>query len=113
MPRLRLGGSRRDDNPILAKTTKRIKRGAHTIVRQLEADIRSWIEEWNETPCPYVCVWVKTTDEVLASLARYCARVSLDHGAPLALPGEVQLLWRCDWPIFSGFGALVRVPRCP
>ncbi len=55
-------------------TTKRIKRGAHTSVKQLEADIRDWIAQWNENPRPYV--WVKTADEILASLASYCARVS-------------------------------------
>ena len=55
-------------------TTKKIKRGAHTSVRALEKDIRDWIKTWNENPRPYV--WVKTADEILASLARYCERVS-------------------------------------
>jgi len=55
-------------------TTKKIKRGAHTTVHNLERDIREWIELWNENPRPYV--WVKTADQILASLARYCERVS-------------------------------------
>ena len=55
-------------------TTKKIKRGAHTSVRDLERDIRGWIETWNDDPRPYV--WVKTADQILASLARYCERVS-------------------------------------
>ena len=55
-------------------TTKKIKRGAHTNVPNLERDIRQWIELWNENPRPYV--WVKTADQILASLARYCERVS-------------------------------------
>jgi len=55
-------------------TTKKIKRGAHTSVRALEKDIREWIALWNENPRPYV--WVKTADQILASLARYCERVS-------------------------------------
>jgi transposase len=55
-------------------TTKRIKRGAHTSVPGLERDIRDWIVTWNEDPRPYV--WVKTADQILASLARYCARIS-------------------------------------
>jgi len=55
-------------------TTKKIKRGAHTSVKALEKDIREWIEQWNENPRPYV--WVKTADQILASLGRYCERVS-------------------------------------
>ena len=55
-------------------TQKKIKRGAHTSVRALEKDIREWIAHWNENPRPYV--WVKTADQILASLARYCERVS-------------------------------------
>lgn len=55
-------------------TTKKIKRGAHTSDRALEKDIREWIALWNEHPRPYV--WVKTADQILASLARYCERVS-------------------------------------
>ena len=54
-------------------TTKKIKRGAHMSVRALEKDIREWIATWNEDPRPYV--WVKTADQILASLARYCERV--------------------------------------
>jgi transposase len=55
-------------------TTKKIKRGAHTSVPNLEGDIRSWIATWNDDPRPYV--WVKTADQILASLARYCERIS-------------------------------------
>jgi transposase len=55
-------------------TTKRIKRGAHASIQGLERDIRAWIRAWNEDPRPYV--WVKTADQILASLARYCERIS-------------------------------------
>jgi transposase len=55
-------------------TNKKIKRGAHTSVKALEKDIGDWIKNWNEDPRPYV--WVKTADQILASLARYCERVS-------------------------------------
>jgi len=55
-------------------TEKKIKRGAHTSVQGLERDIRSWVASWNEDPRPYV--WVKTADQILDSLARYCARIS-------------------------------------
>jgi transposase len=55
-------------------TTKKIKRGAHRSVTELERDIKDWIKTWNENPRPYV--WVKTADQILASLARYCKRIS-------------------------------------
>ena len=55
-------------------TTKKIKRGAHTNIQNLERDIRDWIVLWNDDPRPYV--WVKTADQILASLARYCERIS-------------------------------------
>jgi transposase/DNA-binding CsgD family transcriptional regulator len=55
-------------------TTKLLQRGVHTSVPALEADIRTWIETWNEDPKPFV--WTKTADEILGSLARYCQRIS-------------------------------------
>jgi len=55
-------------------TTKKLKRGAHTSVRELNADIRAWIETWNENPRPYV--WTKTSDQILESIARYCERIN-------------------------------------
>ena len=55
-------------------TTKKIKRGAHTSVPGLERDIRAWIATWNENPRPFV--WLKTADQILDSLAKYCARIS-------------------------------------
>jgi transposase len=55
-------------------TIKKIKRGAHTSVPRLERDIRAWIATWNEHPRPFV--WLKTADQILDSLAKYCARIS-------------------------------------
>ena len=55
-------------------TTKLLQRGAHRSVRELEADITRWMEHWNENPRPFV--WVKTADEILRNLARYCERIS-------------------------------------
>jgi transposase len=55
-------------------STKKIKRGSHLSVPALARDIREWIATWNENPRPYV--WVKTADQILAALARYCDRVS-------------------------------------
>jgi transposase len=55
-------------------TTKKLRRGAHRSVRDLNADIRDWIETWNENPRPFV--WTKTADEILDSIARYCTRIN-------------------------------------
>ena len=41
-------------------TNKKLKRGTHRSVRELNTDIRAWIDTWNENPRPYV--WTKTAD---------------------------------------------------
>ena len=55
-------------------TNKKLRRSAHTSVRQLNADIRAWIDTWNEQPRPYV--WTKTADQILESIAIYCNRIN-------------------------------------
>jgi transposase len=55
-------------------TDKLIRRGVHTSVADLEADIRQWIDTWNTNPRPFT--WTKTADEILNSLAKYLARIS-------------------------------------
>jgi transposase len=55
-------------------TTKWIKRGSHRSVRDLVASIRTWIENWNDEPKPYV--WHKDADEILDGLAAYCQRIN-------------------------------------
>jgi transposase len=51
---------------------QKIRRGAHKSVQALEADIRSWIADWNSHPRPFI--WTKTAEEILESLARFCRR---------------------------------------
>jgi transposase len=51
-------------------TNKKIRRGAHRSVRALNADIRAWINTWNDNPRPYV--WTKTADQILETITRYC-----------------------------------------
>jgi hypothetical protein len=51
-----------------------LQRGVHKSVPALEADIRTWIEHWNDDPRPFV--WTKTADEILDALAAYCQRIS-------------------------------------
>jgi transposase len=53
-------------------TRKRLRRGVHTSVRQLEADIRTFIDRHNENPKPFK--WVKSADQILASVKRFCQK---------------------------------------
>lgn len=55
-------------------TTKWLKRGTHRSTKELEAAITTWIDTWNEDPKPFV--WHKSADEILETLASYCARIS-------------------------------------
>lgn len=55
-------------------TDKLIRRGVHTSVGALEADIQAWVDTWNLNPRPFT--WTKTADEILHSLAKYLARIS-------------------------------------
>jgi transposase len=55
-------------------TNKKLRRGAHRSVGQLNADIRAWIQTWNHNPKPFV--WTKTADQILESISRYCTRIT-------------------------------------
>ncbi len=55
-------------------TTKKLRRGSHRSVPELNADIRAWIKAWNDDPRPYI--WVKTADQILDSISRYCTRIN-------------------------------------
>jgi len=55
-------------------TQKQLRRGVHRSTRALEAAIRDYISISNEHPKPFV--WTKTADEILASVERFCRRIS-------------------------------------
>jgi transposase len=55
-------------------TTELLRRGAHRSVRALNTDIRRWIDTWNQDPRPYV--WVKTAEQILDTISRYCQRIN-------------------------------------
>jgi len=55
-------------------TDKQIRRSAHRSVRELESAIKSYLAITNQSPKPFV--WTKTADDILASVARFCARTS-------------------------------------
>jgi transposase len=55
-------------------TNKALRRAVHRSVKKLVEDIKEYIEVGNEDPKPLV--WVKTADEILESVARFCKRTS-------------------------------------
>jgi len=55
-------------------TEKQIRRGVHRSTRELEAAIVDYIQVHNQRPKPFV--WTKTADEILASVAQFCQRIS-------------------------------------
>jgi transposase len=55
-------------------TNKQLRRGAHRSTAELERAIREYIDARNRNPKPFV--WTKTADEILASIERFCKRIS-------------------------------------
>lgn len=53
-------------------TRKQLKRGVHRSIAELEADITAFIAARNENPKAYK--WVKSADEILASVRRFCQK---------------------------------------
>lgn len=53
-------------------TRKQLQRGVHRSVAELEADIAAFIAAHNEAPKPYR--WVKSANDILASVKRFCQR---------------------------------------
>lgn len=57
-----------------AIATKQIRRGAHRSTQELEAAIYRSTAETKREPTPFI--WTKTADEILASVAWYCQRIT-------------------------------------
>lgn len=57
-----------------ALTEKQVRRGVHRSTRELEDAIRRYIDLTNAHPKPFV--WTKTADQILATVARFCHRIS-------------------------------------
>src|SRR4051812_28663377 len=55
-------------------TNRKLRRGTHRCLRELNADIHDWIEHWNEHPRPFV--WTKTADQILDSIRAYLQRIN-------------------------------------
>ena len=71
-------------------TNRKLRRSAHRSVTELETGIRTWANEWNKDPKPFV--WTKTAGKILETLAACCARISSPgcQGRPLPAPGRVR-----------------------
>ncbi len=54
-------------------TCKQLKRGAHRSTRQLDDDIRAFIDRHNQNPKPFK--WTRSADDILAAVQRFCLRV--------------------------------------
>jgi len=55
-------------------TERQIRRGTHRSTRELEEAIMAYLSSNNMHPKPFV--WTKTADEIFASIARFCQRIS-------------------------------------
>ncbi|MHB9149954.1 MAG: IS630 family transposase [Thermoleophilia bacterium] len=51
-------------------TERNIRRGTHRSVPELNADIRDWMEHWNENPRPFI--WTKTAEQIPDTLGNSC-----------------------------------------
>jgi len=55
-------------------TRKQLQRGFYKSTAELEADIATFIAAHNESPKPYK--WVKSADDILASVKRFCQKAT-------------------------------------
>ncbi len=55
-------------------TERQIRRGTHRSTRQLEDAIRHYLDRYNAEPKPFI--WTKSVDDILASIERFCHRIS-------------------------------------
>jgi transposase len=58
-------------------TEQALRRGSHKSTAELRDAIHQYVEASNEAPKPFV--WTKTADQILASVARFCARTLEQH----------------------------------
>ena len=55
-------------------TDKQLRRGVHRSTSDLDLAIDRYVQIYNDEPRPFV--WTKSADEILASVARFCHRIS-------------------------------------
>ena len=67
-------------------TDRKIRRGVHHSVADLQADITAFIEQHNADPKPFR--WTKSADDILASIERFCVRSTQDIITQTFEPGH-------------------------
>ena len=65
-------------------TERALRRGVHCSVADLERDIHAFIAATNAEPKPFR--WLKSADDILAAVKRFCQRTIAQAEAPDALP---------------------------
>lgn len=58
-------------------TEQALRRGSHKSTTELKQAIDAYLEATNDAPKPFI--WTKTADQILASVARFCARTIAQH----------------------------------
>ena len=54
-------------------TTKWLRRGTHTSVKDLKDSINAWTDNWNDNPRPFT--WRKSADDIFETMASYLQRI--------------------------------------
>src|SRR3712207_4999252 len=67
-------------------TARRLKRGTHRSVEELEAAVLAYVERHNAEPRPFR--WTKSADQILASVGRFCERTLAVHAPDLQQTSE-------------------------
>jgi transposase len=69
-------------------TARRLKRGVHRSVEELEAAVLAYVERHNAEPRPFR--WTRSADQILASVARFCSRTLAVHRPDLQQTSETR-----------------------
>jgi transposase len=62
-------------------TARRLKRGTHRSIEELEAAVLAYVERYNAEPRPFR--WTKSADQILAGVGRFCERTLAVHASDL------------------------------
>jgi transposase len=69
-------------------TARRLKRGVHRSIEELEAAVLAYVEHHNAEPKPFR--WTKSADAILAGVARFCERTLAVHESDLKGSSETH-----------------------
>jgi hypothetical protein len=61
-------------------TRRRLQRGVFTSTADLEVAIQAYIDQTNAEPKPFT--WIESADDILASIGRFCQRISNSDHSP-------------------------------